>query len=748
MWALAYFFKGNFTTMIKHIVFIIIFLVVSSDVSAQQNINAAKMVSKNSRISFVGSSVTWGDGFLQSGLVREAILNIQRKQSTTIAPNMVIVKGDSNYLTGVDNRKYFGGEAIKITGVNSSIKFSIIGDEISIVQGIERNNDNAAEIELYMDGSPYASFNNWNISEIGIDNKTFLGDGGVNQFDLGRAFTFGHQIFLNNKLLRGAHHTGGYGGGKIPGNLDYIIIRKYSKDKSGNPEVHHWVSLKKAPQKADRLTVSFSYGEEISYEKTTIGKSAEGKLESPFGDGDISFDITKPTSISSGLDYRQTDDRAVKTYKFASNRKREVELRIKGNYKGAKGIPYFIFNFATNRFFSFQNAGIGGWKLSFFNNPDEYHRGYKKIVEFSPDVLYMETTPNDDWNIKGYKLYTRYTNLSLQELQSIRTLPIKTIKYNTEADTYDFEKWVGKIRDITPNSVSFLADEQHKMDVPPKQGDFVFIGAYYSNNREYAVRKVQNYDPVSHQIFFDKPLITSELLYKNIEVLKGMEVRVRSFSAFEKEMKEFTVNIRKFLPQVKMATIVNPLPVIGTRELWGYWDLMNNIAKEIKIENLQIAPFYDYQYTQHRDKQLVLNALALKKNQLTGYMEAKISGFDGKNHQNYEVLVGGKDVYGKDALVRNPHAYGVDFDLQKSQLNMDYLINGVRAKQKINQSMELVFLKNAPTSGEIHLRFSGKNWSEDGCHVRTGDNGSKLYGDIYYEYFSKINGMPRTNKKF
>src|SRR5690606_30147311 len=194
---------------------ILILLLVSSACFGQLPSTSTPASSKNWRISFAGSSVTWGDGFLQSGLVKEAILNIQRKKSATVEPKMVKIEGNKSYLNGPNNRKYFGGEALKITGVNSSIKFSISGDELSIVQGIERDNLSASEIELYIDGSLYDTINNWNTSPIGNDKKEFKGDGVNKQFDLGKAFTYGHQIFLNDKLLKGEHNKGGYGGGEV-----------------------------------------------------------------------------------------------------------------------------------------------------------------------------------------------------------------------------------------------------------------------------------------------------------------------------------------------------------------------------------------------------------------------------------------------------------------------------------------------------------------------------------------------------
>src|SRR5690606_11648515 len=121
-----------------------------------------------------------------------AILNIQRNKSTTVEPDIVEEKVNKSYLDGVRDRKYLGGKDLKITSTNSSIKFSITGDEITLIQGIERDNSCASEIEVYIDGVLHETMNNWNNSPIGTDRLEFAGDGTTKQFDLGRAFTFGH----------------------------------------------------------------------------------------------------------------------------------------------------------------------------------------------------------------------------------------------------------------------------------------------------------------------------------------------------------------------------------------------------------------------------------------------------------------------------------------------------------------------------------------------------------------------------
>ncbi len=702
------------------------------------NVSVSNIPAKNLRISFVGSSVTWCDGFLQSGLVKETILNMQKRRADVISPQDATIKGAQHLLNTINDRKFFDGVATRLTGANAEIAFTLTGNEISIVQGIDRSNLAAAEIELYIDGKLHDTFNNFNTAPLGEAQKIFTGDGKTTTFNLGRAFTYQHSISVNGIPKKGRQNQGGYSGGVIAKTDDYLIVRKYGKDENGNPEVHHWINFKEAPHPNDAIVAIYKYGEEISYEKTTIGKNAADELESPFGDGDISFDLTKPTKISSGLDFRETDERAVKTYRFATSKTRHVRLKIKGAYKGASATPYFIFNFATNRFFHFQNAGIGGWKLQFLNDPQEFHRSYKKVNDFVPDVIMLETTPNDDWAVKGHKLFTSFQNITLKELQSIRTFPAKNITFNADKETYNFQKWVGKIKAIHENGVVIVKDSPYGQIADPVAGDYVFVGAYFSNNKEYAVRRVAAYNRTTGEITFDRPVRKTDLIYDDLQALVGLEVRVRSFSLFEEQLRTFINNIRKASPAVKMSMISNPLPVVSARELWGYWELMDKIGQDTQVENLKVSSFYDYQYSQVQNVSLNFDARLLNVDQDSGFLEGNLDIPAGRNCLNFEVLVNGKNVYGTDAVVYNGYSYGIDPDLKGAQLNMDGSKDATRDKQKINRIPRLVFLKNAPSSGTVVLKYSTKKWSGDGCHVRDGDDGSKIYGELYANFLKNL----------
>src|SRR5690606_2328961 len=128
-----------------------------TDIESRLNIESGQYIpNENERYSFTGSSVTWGDGYLQSGYVKEFI---QWKQSRVAR---AIVPSQFSEGTVLVNRKYFLGEALKLEGVGTEIEFSITGNEVTVVQAIERTNAAASEIEIYIDGVLHDTFNNFN----------------------------------------------------------------------------------------------------------------------------------------------------------------------------------------------------------------------------------------------------------------------------------------------------------------------------------------------------------------------------------------------------------------------------------------------------------------------------------------------------------------------------------------------------------------------------------------------------------
>lgn len=689
------------------------------------------------RISVAGSSVPFGEGFLQTSYVKELILSKQKGEASVISPDSLIAlnAASSTMLTGTSNRKYFDRKALKIEGLNAELNFTVYGDEVSIVQGIERSNLNASEINVYIDGTLYDTINNWNNKPIGSGTKNFVGDGIATKFDLGRCFTYNHAVTVNAIAKTGTLYQGGYGG-TFPVGADYMVIRKYGADVNGNPEVHHYLYFVTAPANGLAIVANFDYGEDLCYEKTTIGKTAAGVLESAFGDGDVSYDTTNPSALSSGLDFRQTNEKVVKTYRFGTIATRAVKLKIKGNYNGASGTPYFIFNFATNRFFHFQNAGIGGWKLANFNSNVYYNLNYRNIVSFAPDVLHFECSNNEDWQVHGHKLYSTASGLSLTQIRALRnTMPAKSVTYDSGGDTYTYQKFAGKIEAITDRTVKFVSDATHGYTSAPAVGDLVFVGRYFNSNKEYAVRFIKSYDDATKTITFDKPVYAHHTSFDSIQDMVGMEVRVRDLSVFTNDLETFVNNIRNAHPAVEISVLCNPLPNISTRELWGYWEAIGKKADAMRFKNVRITPIQDYQLSQRQDANSVtIDAATLLTDTATGYQYAELSTLAATNNfLNAKIEVGGINVAGRDAFIDNAYTYVFNQSLTGTGLNMDAtLVNGSVSEKQVNSGTKarLIFIKNAPISGDINIVFCTKRWSADSTHIDDNSDAAKLFAGM------------------
>jgi len=676
---------------------------------------SGELPNENERISFTGSSVTWGDGYLQSGYVGEYI---KWKQSK-LAQAILATELEGGIL--VANRQYFLGQARKITGVGQEFEFKIKGNEVSIIQGIERSNANASEIELYIDGNLHDTFNNFNPTPIGAFTKNFTGDGTIVMFDLGNAFTYGHTVTVGGASNIVTLNTTQNTGFTIPTGSDCAIIRRLGVDENGNSAVTHWLWFKVAPTNGQAIIVNGTRGKALFYEETTIGQDVSGNNESPYGDGDTSFDPLAPSSVATGLDFRQTDDRVVNTYRFLDNKERTVRLRIKGNYGAASGTPYFIFNFATNRYFHFQNAGIGGWDLWDLDKTisQDALRGWQRVIEFNPDKLVVETTPNDDWIVKGHKVYSSAT-LSLAELRATKNLPLRSIDYNSGNDDYTMTRWRGFITAITEDSVTFSGT----VDTPIVVGDVVMIGQYWGNNKDYIERIVAGVS--GSTISFNKPITKGEIIYSSLQDFVGKEIGVRSLGTFKTKLEGLIDKIRSVTDK-PIYLLENPMPNVLGRELWGYPIVMDMVANsKVNVHSVDYSSLRRWQESQAKET----TTLNVTSAVLDHYLNKRVLEF-GTNGQNLlavDVLLNGASIYGKRAVVQNGWAYTVN--QSATGLTLNKLASGTTNSGQVynGRAPRLVILDDALTSGIITVKWAGSLWSNDSCHMNA--NGSKLYADF------------------
>ena len=692
--------------------------------------NAAQIL-KNLRICCAGSSVTWGTGYLRDSMLLYLISDLQKTRTDFVGINAATVTGNKIYLQSTNDKLFFDGEAMKVTGIGATIEFQSTGDEVSIVHAIERSNASASDIEVYFDGVLTDTFSNFNDQPLGHTTKTFTAVQGQKEFPLLMPFTYNHVIKVN-----GIEQQVTLNKGTAMPSSGWAVARDIQM-VNGQAEVQHTLFSPTALNEGDTVTCEFDYGQEIVYSHTTIGKDGNGVLESTYGRGYTPFDPANPGSAAfgSGLDFRYTDERIIRKYTFADKKTRDVKIRIKGlNYRATDQMsdPYFIFNFATNRILYFMNAGIVGWKISQFldatNSNGNILRTWREIVDWQPDIIFYESTPNDDWGVGGYKLYTEMTGLTLAQLQNIRTMPNKQILFVSN-DNYTYQRWEGKIEELTKDYVIFTSDT--KINAAPSVGDSVVIGTYFSDNWQQVVRLVRSYDADTRKITFDRPINKRDFVYEDFSDFVGMEIQVRDLAAYDTPTQELLDKFKDYGNRPLVGLVPNPAPNMLSRDLSSYQALLNKIANDKELADWYVGMpnVLDWQHSQVLNQSVTVNASDLVT-QSDGTKRLDLTGMSkGNNWMDFHIFIGDKEVTNRDAVVYTSYCLGVDRTLTGAALND----TTTRGKQVWgNFYPTLVFLKNAPTSGQITVKATSVIWSGDSCHVNT--YSQKLFALAYAKF--------------
>lgn len=694
------------------------------DLSSIISIN---QINKNFRFSFIGSSVTWDAGWLQTSYLEYLIPMLQKTKTQFIGINDASISATNIALLNTANdRLFFDKQAKRIEGVGATIDFDITGDEISIVQGIDRVNDAASLIDVYVDGVLFDTISNYNNEPIGHETKTFTALANQKEFPLERPFTYNHVVKVN-----GVAQTVILNKGMSMPSSGFAVARDI-QIVNGKAIVQHTLFSVNALNVGDIVTCEYDYGTELRYEKTTIGKDGNGILESAYGRGYTPFDPANPgtAAFGSGLDFRQTDERVIKKYTFNESKSRHVQLKIRGlDSRAVSGsTPYFIFNFATNRILYFQNAGIGGWTSArldneIYPNDDNVLKTWKEVCDFQPDIVYFETTPNDDWSTGGYRVYTANT-LTLAQMQNVRLMPTKRIVYQSATDNYLYERQAGKITAIDKWSVSF----EGQIATQPKVGDSVVIGTYFSNNKEYVARLVRSYNADTKTITFDRPISKRDYILNELSDFIGKDIQIRDLAYFSETAENVIKKLKEYNSDAEVGIIPNPMPNVNARNLSAYAPYMIGLKKSGGVDFTELLEnVYNWQMSQVRDKQTTVNALSLTTD-YRGYKVADLTGLPkGANYQNYDILVDGVSIYGNGAFVENGYGYVTRPDKSGVGLNTNY-IRDDNVMSLTASYPRIVFTKNAPTNGTITVKASSSIWSNDSCHMNN-ENGKKLFAN-------------------
>lgn len=278
---------------------------------------------------------------------------IKHKLSTVILASEMTF---SNY-TPVSNAMMYKSYGRKISNINDTIEFDSYGDEIAICQMKRRTKTDYGIMEVYADDVLIGKFDNKNY--IYSDTENFSGQD-IKVIRLKHPCTFNHNITINSStvLSKIIINTGGYGSTapSDQSSFDAFVFRGFDDD--GMPV--HKIQFSTNLGTITSVNITYDYGNIVAYERSTLGQTAdENTNESYYGNGSISYDPAHPSGgISSGLEFRAANKESFFIHQFTSAKNRRIKIKLVGGNN-----PYFIINFATNRYYDLMNAGIGGWSI-------------------------------------------------------------------------------------------------------------------------------------------------------------------------------------------------------------------------------------------------------------------------------------------------------------------------------------------------------------------------------------------------
>lgn len=698
------------------------------------------------RIAFAGDSITWVDGMLDDGFVGEADVFIRETFADTIRHDEMHVTGQAETIR---SRKFYGESAVRLTGAGSGASFEMFGDELTVVQAKERGNEAAALIDLYVDGKLHDTFSNRNDCPSGSETVRFIGDGATHTFDLGRPFTYAHRVSVDGAEVRGELNSRGYGAA-FPADLDYRVLRQYMPGPDGKPAVRHVLRFREPVPAGAAIEAHFRFGTTIAYAGTTVGETEEGlgsPLESRYGEGGVAFDPARPVSVSSGLDFRATDERAIRTWRFSHGARRKFELRIRGfdplGGCASEREPYFVLNFATNRFHRLMNAGIGGWTANLFNH-DQGLRSTARLAAWQPDLVFIGLGTNDDWEAgNGFVASRRIEGLKEEDVRRLPALFLRNCWYEGP-DRYSVDTAELVVSAATANSVSIDGSGAEFDDV--KSGDLVVIGDYCGDNRNVQSRVIRSWDPLTRFALFDEPLEPTAMT-PHAGDYAGQAIRIKRVDGYNAAMQIMIDTLRRECPKARIVLLETGLSNFCTRLLMGYPEAIRRLADVNGLERVELyQPLIDWQYTQPCDIRSYIGPdEALVSTGGAVYPLLSAAGHDvhrdaGLQLRNWSVRVNGRERYGDGCRIEGGYAIAFRDDLPPDQMTIEAW-NGRPRNPKLAYRFippRLVFTRDVPAPGAtIEVSVSSAKWSVDDAHLNL-PGGKEIYNRQVKETLRRV----------
>ncbi len=653
-------------------------------------------------IAVIGSSTVWGKGLLGEGsLVGTLDEHLRDRWSRMVQPEAMRFSGKSEV---VKNRKFFRGDAIRISGVGAFVEFELESDELVIWHALARTTD-YGEITVSADGRVIDVFENRNPT-LGQERKRFVGDGRTRLFALGRAFTYGHRVLMNGRELRFKSYDLNYVSGPVaarfPG-FDGVVVRARPEEK-----VEHFLYFFQPP--VGEVEVSYQYGETVGYVACTVGGTAdENLLESPYGLGDVPFDATNPTQFSTGLDFRFSNPLARRVYRFPNVAGRKFRLELTGGRN-----PYFLMDFVSDRAHDLINAGIGGFTAGRFLT-DRQGRAVADVLKIAvPDIALIVLGGNDDWAERERLVHRERRDLTEAEVRELRSMTLAAVKPQPDG-RFTAVLNSGLVDALTPTSLT----SRHLVGAEVAAGHYLRIGDYHGDNLSTVVRRVSGFDRETGTVFWREPLRPETIVgVETLADLCGAEFTIRTLRTYRERIAAMIETLRRANPAMRIVLLQTYTPNYFMREVWGYGEALEDVAARYSnCTAVDVSPAI------HRWIATQLTGRSRTVLTATGAREYVLPWRG--HHQGFRVMVNDRDVYGREAYIESGWYY-----LPEKDPRGEWKVG--RTSKLTVAPMKLVFTGNPPSPGTaITVIRADQVWSRDFAHPTPA--GCVVIGDIAFD---------------
>lgn len=637
----------------------------------------------------------------------DGLLTLSNKTTNLITTGTVTnrpynQKALTNTANGIVNKK--------ITGIGSSLTFTVFGSHVDLVQFIERTT-NYATFDIYDNDVKIGSFNNRNKTMLGQRTQTFAGTGAQKSFVIDHLDSYNFAVTVNGATQTVSMNPG------LSGGDCYAVrtIMTFAPYNDGQPRRILYFPV--APANGATIQLTYNVGRAIGFTQSDFNEDENGNTESvnPVNIASLTADAVIRSGYPLSPVINNPD--AVLRFSFDAYGMHRIKIVITGGTN-----PYFDFDFACAELNNFMNAAFGGYDLARAISESQWHDW--RCVRYLPyfDVLMLEYGTNDD-RYQIDRVLVREQTFTLEEIKNVK---LKEVIYITNTGNTSFATGLctGTIQAITPFSLTSDDIKTSEIEV----GDFIKIGEYHSDWREFAVRTVATVDKVNGVVTWVKPFSVSEIWhYNNLSDMVGAQFAVRRLGQVRTNYNTLVEKFKASNPNAQLLVV--GMSAFNTNDYcsgWGYNELQQEIANQ-----------YNGKFVNISDEQIRFNDGALSNPKIinipsSGVADYVVDGAEvGNVNRAFRVWVNGVDVTGIDAYVERTDGWFVTSNVDPSLIHLTqgqewYQVTTFATDYGV-KPVKVHFYGKVPASSDtIQLVVGGFGWSDDGVHQT--ESGNQTYG--------------------